>query len=205
MDQGRKWTLIISLAIFIVCSSGLAQGAARREIAVHIYNDAQVAPATLTRAEQEASRIFVDAGLGVAWANCPCMEGAVLASGRDQGNQPAVLVLHIIDHAAGETSKGDFGLAFLGAGGIGRYGDVFWERVRELQQNSDVNAAAVLGGVIAHEVGHLLLGSNAHAVGGIMLPRWQTAELHRIGMGTLLFLPEQAKKMRARLEMAGTL
>jgi hypothetical protein len=51
---------------------------------------------------------------------------------------------------------------------------------------------------MAHEMGHLLLGSNAHAINGIMRAHWESGELSRIAMGTLLFLPEQAKRMLGR-------
>jgi hypothetical protein len=59
--------------------------------------------------------------------------------------------------------------------------------------------ADILGSVIAHEMGHLLLGSNAHAISGIMRAQWGIDELLRIIMGALVFLPEQSKRMRARI------
>jgi hypothetical protein len=62
-----------------------------------------------------------------------------------------------------------------------------------------VDLALILASVMAHEMGHLLLGSNAHAVSGIMKAHCQLSELRRIGMGSLLFLPEQGKRMRARV------
>ena len=47
----------------------------------------------------------------------------------------------------------------------------------------------MLGSVMAHEIGHLLLGSHAHAISGIMRGHWESGELHQIAMGTLRFLP----------------
>jgi hypothetical protein len=52
---------------------------------------------------------------------------------------------------------------------------------------------------MAHEIGHLLLGTNAHSALGIMRPHWQGEELRRIGMGTLLFTPQQVRHIQARL------
>ena len=63
-----------------------------------------------------------------------------------------------------------------------------------------VNLAEILGSVMAHEMGHLLLGSNAHAISGIMRAHWESGELRRIAMGTLVFLPEQAKRMHIRMD-----
>jgi hypothetical protein len=52
--------------------------------------------------------------------------------------------------------------------------------------------------VMAHEIGHMLLGSHAHAISGIMRGHWESSELHQIAMGTLLFLPLQEQRMRLR-------
>ncbi len=57
----------------------------------------------------------------------------------------------------------------------------------------------MLGSVMAREIGHLLLGSHAHAISGIMRGHWESSELHQIAMGTLLFLPWQRQQMRLRV------
>jgi Zn-dependent peptidase ImmA (M78 family) len=54
----------------------------------------------------------------------------------------------------------------------------------------------VLRHVMAHELGHLLLGSNAHAEIGIMRPRWFGQQLRAVERGALFFSPEQALLMR---------
>ena len=59
--------------------------------------------------------------------------------------------------------------------------------------------ARVLGTVAAHEIGHLLLGANAHAFAGVMLPVWKGKTLHDVNAGSLLFTSAQASRMRARI------
>ena len=49
---------------------------------------------------------------------------------------------------------------------------------------------------MAHERGHLFLGSNAHSRQGIMCPSWHVDELHRASMGALLFSEEHGRFMR---------
>jgi hypothetical protein len=56
-----------------------------------------------------------------------------------------------------------------------------------------------MGAIIAHEIGHLLLGSNAHAAIGIMRAHWQDAELRMLSKGELLFTTEQGARMRTNL------
>ena len=52
---------------------------------------------------------------------------------------------------------------------------------------------------MAHELGHLFLGSNAHSRQGIMCPSWHVDELHRPSMGALLFSEEHGRFMRGLL------
>ena len=56
------------------------------------------------------------------------------------------------------------------------------------------------GGTIvpsSHEIGHLLLGLNAHSASGIMQAEWRREQLNRILKNQLVFTPAQAKIMRA--------
>jgi hypothetical protein len=55
-----------------------------------------------------------------------------------------------------------------------------------------------LGDLIAHELGHLLLGTSEHSVAGIMRARWQARELQGILRPAMFFFPEQAKAIRAQ-------
>ena len=101
------------------------------------------------------------------------------------------------------TARSDFvfGEAFLGPDGKGKYADVFFNRLRQVADTVDI--AQLLGAVSAHELGHLFLGSHAHALMGIMQPTWGPDSLHRISMGTLAFTPEQQRSMRNRALSAG--
>ncbi len=75
-----------------------------------------------------------------------------------------------------------FGEAFLSAEGTGCYSDVFYDRAVEPYMPIGMSASAdILGNVMAHELGHLLLGSNSHTATGIMRARWQGEELRRAG------------------------
>jgi hypothetical protein len=98
-----------------------------------------------------------------------------------------------------KASDGVFGVAFLSTEGTGAYTDVSYNSAEELDQEWHVGLARVLGHVMAHELGHLLLGSNAHSRQGIMCPRWHGDELHLASKGSLLCSEEQARFMRERL------
>jgi hypothetical protein len=76
---------------------------------------------------------------------------------------------------------------------------VFYKRVENLSWRLDENkqqTPVLLGDVIAHEIGHLLLGTNSHSPTGIMSARWDRDYLRLALMGLQLFSPEQSSAMR---------
>jgi hypothetical protein len=62
---------------------------------------------------------------------------------------------------------------------------------------ADYEAPVILGSVMAHEVGHLLLGPCAHAPAGIMQAQWKRDHLERAMKGQILFMSDEAEKMRS--------
>jgi hypothetical protein len=52
---------------------------------------------------------------------------------------------------------------------------------------------------MAHELGHLLLGSNSHSPTGLVRADWRTKELTDMEQGGLGFGDEQAQRMKAKL------
>ena len=193
---GKILTLLVLTGFALRGSTSFAEHA---QVTVFVYDDAQVPSDTLSRAEQQAAKIFWRAGLDVIWLNCAPINAGPGTGTNKEIEGPGRLVLRIIPVAASSTSDTAFGVAFLAANGTGRYGDVFWERAQELHARWNVDLGGILGSVMAHEMGHLLLGSNAHAMSGIMRAHWESGELRRIAMGTLFFLPEQAKRMRMKM------
>jgi hypothetical protein len=53
----------------------------------------------------------------------------------------------------------------------------------------------MLGHVMAHEVGHLLLSLPGHTSKGIMIGPWEGKQLRQAAAGGLLFTPQEAWKM----------
>jgi hypothetical protein len=108
------------------------------------------------------------------------------------------LNVRIVPHAV-TASDGVFGVAFLSEEGTGVYTDVFFDSIGKVAQDSHVGSARVLGHVMAHELRHLILGSNAHSYWGVMCPSWHREELRLASMGNLLFSEEQARFVREKL------
>jgi hypothetical protein len=188
MGFSRRWEL--GLASVLLWGSVATAQDKSSGITVLVNDSAGVKPSVLKQAEREAGRLFEAAGIEIRWVNCAQTNECRRILG------PEEFVLHIVP---GGNTRSDlvFGEAFLGEDGRGQYSDVFFDRLKQAQ--GDVNLALLLGAVSAHELGHLLLGSNSHSAIGIMEPRWGQQGLRSVGMGRLLFTPEQARSMRNRI------
>jgi len=56
--------------------------------------------------------------------------------------------------------------------------------------------AVILGHVMLHELGHLLLGVGSHGATGLMHVPWHRKELEQADQGALLFTPWEAETLR---------
>jgi hypothetical protein len=165
-------------------------------ITVLVNNYSQASPAVLAGAEREAGRILGEAGLRTVWLECP--GGPSTASPRGP---------------CGKASEAtDIRLRVLPAPIRNRFLDtvfgftvhpvlasVYYEYAarRARSDDAEFEAPIILGCVIAHEIGHLLLGPNGHSSGGIMQAQWERKQVRQLMMGILLFTSQQSKLMRA--------
>ncbi len=78
--------------------------------------------------------------------------------------------------------------------GKGCYADLFYEQMEELHETNKVSLASPLRQVAAHETGHLLLGTNSHAPGGIMRAVWESGQLPSARKGALFFSASESRQ-----------
>jgi len=78
---------------------------------------------------------------------------------------------------------------------------VYSERVIQKAKRDGIEfqAPTLLGNVIAHEIGHLLLGKNGHATTGIMRSKWQRDQIRAALTGNLRFKDTESTCMLAEL------
>jgi len=198
-----RQSLIISIRLLALCptmwadtAGDTAEESASPKLTVLVYNAAQVPAGVLRNASEEASRIFRHAGIASRWVDC--FQAELTHTCRRLAGRET-LVARIVAKAGQFPGTDAFGNAFVSADGQGTYSTVFYDRIERMHAERHTGLAALLGHVLAHEVGHLLLGSNAHAQSGIMFANWQSRELRQLVMGHLLFSADQAANLRARL------
>jgi len=202
----RKCAALGLLALF--SSSGFAKETSRSaaptelKITVRVYNYVKMGSQALAAAEREATEILRRAGIEVEWLDLSdCREGGRTEPPCHSPLGPAELILRILarppdeyQHRAGET----FGVALVPLNGSdGVDAAVFLTGVQDFSRISAASSAQILGHLVAHEIGHLLLGLGAHSSIGIMRPGWTAEELDRAARGQLGFTPQQSEKMRA--------
>jgi hypothetical protein len=168
-------------------------------ITVQIYNYSQVSPTVLGGAEREAGRILREAGLWAVWLECPVVPFTPGPRGHcEKAPEATDLRLRIL--GAPLTNKFQdtvFGFAVRPV-----LASVYYEYAarRAKSDDADFEAPIILGCAIAHELGHLLLGSNSHSDAGIMQPRWEPYQFRQLMMGILLFTTAQSKLIREQAQ-----
>ena len=83
--------------------------------------------------------------------------------------------------------------------GQGVHVTLFYDRIEKVSVGSIVGPAPArfLGTAMAHEIGHVLLGSTEHSAQGIMKGNWGPSESRLIACRGLHFTPENAAALRA--------
>lgn len=176
-------------------------------IRIRVNNYTQATPAMLAGAEREAARILGKAGLRTVWSDCP--SGHFTADSQDPCGEPleaADIALRVLS----ESSQNKFQDTAFGFAVVPVLASVYYDYVAHLARsdNAEFEIPIILGCVIAHEIGHLLLGSNSHADSGIMQGHWERGQIRQAITGTLLFTSQQARliqaetKTRMRLQTA---
>ena len=196
-------SLWLGVVLAVLCSVAWSKVPVMKElpVTVSVHNDAGIPLGTLLRAESEASRIFLQSGLEIRWLNC-LLHPAASENPTEcaTADFPRHLQLRIAKRSL-NLNEFTMGISYLSADGTGCYADLFYDRAQLIHESnpSQVSVATILGHGIAHELGHLLLGTNSHSPFGIMRARWQSGDLARATKGTLLFSTLESLEMRNKL------
>ena len=164
---------------------------------VRIYDYAAVSEVTLAKAEREASRIFLQAGVKLLWVECTASEKEIEKfRACEQATETFGMSMSILSPSmAARLARS----ARVSGMAVPDQAFVFFHRVLEICERGEFDEGIILGHLMAHELGHLLLGQNSHSAGGIMTERFLPDDLRRAQRGFLLFDVQQAALIRGRL------
>jgi hypothetical protein len=202
---------LLALAVVVAITGPLVLQATQpgTPIRIRVYNYAALDPGILLAAQKRTAAVLNAAGIAAQWAGCPVLPAA---TGKVQGCAMPVggtdIVLNLLwDATARQAQTAEtFGFAVpTTPTGLGN-AYVFIRRAERLALEGPFSVgyeharATVLGHVIAHEIGHLLLGPGKHSLAGLMSARWSENEIKQLAKGYLPFAREEASLIRSRLE-----
>jgi len=150
------------------------------DLTVRLYNASHASAGNVRKAASVAAPILREAGIDVAFRLCGRLR---------QGSQPdpcaeplgaTEVVVRVIPAPWQDTIVGDtaFGVAYVvKSSNRGWLATVYADRVAAAASRVTLDASKLLGRVMAHEVGHLLLGTDYHSHTGLMRAHWPDALL----------------------------
>ena len=175
-----KWWLVVAAVMTFVRIADAAESGHPRTIDLQMTCDARVPASVLEQSQDEVTRIFAGAGLAVRWTD----------------TTPRFTV-HVVAQVLGYSTAGSPVMGVAMRNTKGSTARVFFKQVQDFARVHRVDLGSVLGYVIAHEVGHLLLPGNAHSPTGLMQAQWDKALVHNAARGSLTFTEVQAARIRA--------
>jgi len=178
--------------------SMLAAAATALTITVRVYDLYGVPPDQRAKALALAGETLAKANVSATWIDCSRDEHGVAPPPCLAALKNGELVLRF----QRRTERGDhiLGTAIVQDDGPSVLASVYAGSVAERSARTGVPMATILGRVTAHEIGHLLIGTNAHAPSGLMQASWNLRLPHADAWH---FTRNDAAKIRSRLLARG--
>jgi hypothetical protein len=187
MDLGvRVWPtglFIVAMACGGAAGAGAAPQREVRDLTVAVAHYAAVDPKTMKEAEGIASEVYRRAGIEIQWGEPSTHEDATK------------LYVNVLSQDMAEpfyVSDETVGFAIPGS----RAANVIYERIRRIARRRHVASGLLLGYVIAHELGHLLLPAHSHSSSGLMRP---DLDMELAATRKLRFTADQVALIQERL------
>jgi hypothetical protein len=188
------YLLLLLLALASDTKSVSAQAAA---LQVQVYDYTGLSPAAIHEFIVRTQEILTGAGTSVEVDACPRRVSTPCESRRGSFKQ---VVLRVVAGAPRDNKKvrwQHLGQSIATHDG-GTYATVFLNLAEEEAAETNLPRILVLSYAAAHEVGHLLLGDEAHTRQGLMKAEWETDDFRAMAQNRLHFSPEQTRELKRR-------
>jgi hypothetical protein len=169
---------------------------------VRIHDYAALDKGPLGRTQSKVSAYYRAINVETKWRTTIQMplERVALQNGNPaQTSEPRDLTVIILSHSMAlgkQLPDGAVGSATSTMEANGRIAYVLYDRVVAAALSAGWDPVDLMGVVIAHEIGHLLLPYGSHSSDGLMRGHWDTNTLRGIDPRTLRFSVDQAEQMR---------
>jgi len=180
-------------------------GEAQYSLTIRIYDYAGVSERILSQAQAEAAEIYQRIGVNTTWLRCTSDPDEMRNHPCNNVRGTQVLGLQLLPNSMEPKEglpNGIFGFALLPPDGRpGSYAKIYSDNVSKLADGRVYRESAVLGHMLAHEIGHLLLGIGSHSRSGLMKIPWGPKELTLADRGGLSFSKKEIRRIAKNLEL----
>jgi hypothetical protein len=188
---------VIIAAIVMTSTRTPASAVIDDSLLVRIYDNAGVLASELTAALRTTHDILRRADLSVDWVQCRARRDGPVPVVCDQPLSSGDVVVRLIEGSDKESGeRRALGYSLFDANGVSGFATVYVDRVDWLAKRAQYARAPLLGRAIAHEIGHLLLRSNAHTQTGLMREVWTAEQVVRNRREDWTFSPDQNGDLR---------
>jgi len=178
-------------------------------LVIRIYDAPAIASGHSLPALKEAHDILAAAGFAAEWVGCAMPRTSDGRCGVPLGGAELAVRVVVAPRPAQETRNVAMGYSLVDPGTRGgALATVYLDRVTQFADTARSSTAALLGRAIAHEIGHLLLGTTEHGRAGVMRAFWSHDVVRRSRPHEWRFTPLEARRMRdavTRRETRGSL
>ena len=190
-------TVAILLSLFVRTHAQAATESPLR-LDLYVYDYAGVAPDVRAAAAEVTRQIYAAIGVDIVWVDrCPVACHIAFSREAHADTRGGILMVTILPD--GMTSR-EFSAGVMGgAPERGSVASAYFGRIRAFAFERNLLPATLLGHVVAHEIGHLLLRER-HSPQGLMRARWVDSELLQAKVGRLGFTAAQGRRIRTRLQ-----
>ena len=182
MDSSKRTARVIAATLSILWNVPLAAMDPEAPVVrIRILDYARIANDVIAQAQQQVTDIYEIIGVQMRWqvTVCPPVPSSSVA---DTLAAPSDFVLIVPSPKMSRrlnVAPNVLGMAIVPPQGGGQIAYVLFDRVTRVARAARSDVTDVLGRVMAHEIGHLMLPDGSHSGSGLMRADWNIRELRR--------------------------
>jgi hypothetical protein len=194
-------TSVALMAPFPVAAApGETNHPASAQVTIRIWDRAQIGGNIWDHAKTAIEGVFIPAGIQLVWSHCTMDDTpeslACSAPSGPNNISPRIYHRTKADFKIKGRSRGGTSMLLDPEGGKGII-HVFFDRLTEVSANHKIPLELALGVTVAHEIGHLLLPREVHALSGIMRAELDSNDWRLAAQGHLGFTDGQRQIIAA--------
>ena len=198
----RKNSAVNVMLLMMSCNAiSLASGNVNStdpEVVVRVFQTGLIPGPTLHQGQIVAQRIMATAGVHVRWVYGGFKTESPVPGCASGGGAVQTIDLRFVYSTPRYYLRGALAEAFPFAQSGIRI-TVFFDRVSDIPKGYRIPAHLLLGHVLAHEIGHVLLQNDGHAETGLMKPRWTDVDYYQMLKEYLKFTLGDARSIQSNL------